>query len=206
MNQKALITFLVVIIVILTGTAVYFATNQTEPLPQPTSQKELETTTSEKTMPSSETPATTAESMNWQTYTENTTGFSIQYPNGWPVREPSPGDCGDNKICEIAFGNLPQAPDDTVTIQNLVNILVHSPGAITRNGGDGYFNCENIKEITLSSGLNAETKECINDMDGSRQYFYTFKKNGWWYQIISRKGSEAEKVFGDMANSFVFTR
>ena len=80
------------------------------------------------------------------------------------------------------------------------------PGAISSNGGDGTTNCDNIQEVTLTNGVAAETKECINDMDGSRQYFYTFKKNGWWYQIISRKGSEAAKVFEDMVNSFAFTR
>lgn len=206
MNKKALITFLVVVIIILTGTTVYFATKEAEPSPQPTSEVVSETSTQENNLPSNESSSEPAEMMDWQTYTENTTGFSIQYPNGWPVREPAPGDCGENKICEIAFGNLPQAPDDTVAIQNLVNILVHSPEAIAGNGGDGTTNCENTRAVTLDNGLTAETKECINDMDGSRQYFYTFKKDGWWYQIISRKGSEATKIFDEMANSFAFTR
>jgi hypothetical protein len=206
MNQKSLITFLVIVIIILTGTAVYLATKQAEPLSQPTSEVVPETSTQENGLPSRETSSEPAEMKDWQTYTENTTGFSIQYPNGWPVREPAPSDCGENKICEIAFGNLPQAPDDTAAIQNLVNVLVHSPGSIAGNGGDGTTNCENARTVTLDSGLTAETKECVNDMGGSRQYFYTFKKSGWWYQIISSKGSEAAKIFYDMANSFAFTK
>lgn len=206
MNQKTLITLLIVVIIILIGTAVYFATNQPAPSPQPTSEEKVNTTTPESptVIPKTSTDAT--ETMKWQTYTENTTGFSIKYPNGWPVKKPGANDCGESKICEIAFGNLPQELDDYVALQNLINILVHSPGAIEGNSGDGYTNCENIKTVTLSSGLDAETKECTNDMDGSRQYFYTFKKDGWWYQIISRKGSEAAKVFNEMANSFAFTK
>lgn len=206
MNKKALITFLVVVIIILTGTATYFATKQADISPQPTSEEVLETSTQVNILPSTKTSPETAKVISWQTYTNNTTGFSIKYPDGWPVREPAPSDCSENIICEINFGNLPQAPDDTVAIQNSINILVHSPGIIAGNGGDGYTNCENIRTVTLDSGLTAETKECINDMDGSQQYLYTFKKNGWWYQIISRKGTEAAKVFDDMVNSFAFTK
>lgn len=66
--------------------------------------------------------------------------------------------------------------------------------------------CEYIETIKLDSGLQAEKKNCTDYMDGYTAYVYTFKNNGWWYQVANFKGEESTEIIDQMLNSFSFTR
>jgi hypothetical protein len=96
MNQRILIAILVVVIIILTGTTVYFATVNKENQPiepvtkvvqqsEPTSAVQQSTqqttkTTDQKTKPTDETAS-------WKTYSNTKAGFELKYPQNWSVKE-----------------------------------------------------------------------------------------------------------------------
>jgi len=182
MNQRSLIAILVVIIIALAGVVAYLAINQEE------------------------TPTQTNVETGWETYTEENTGFSIDYPSDWPVQESGVTDCVGNR-CGVSFGNSPQGPDDYDAFSNLIQVSISSPGAIAGSGiGPDPATCSNVQTTTLTSGFEADTKECINEMTGETDFYYEIENDGWVYQILSGKGEVAASVFDDMANSFTFVQ
>jgi hypothetical protein len=96
---------------------------------------------------------------------------------------------------------------DGIGADSLVYLYVYSPDALKSNDGkDAMDGCKKITKVTLSSGLQAEKKQCVSAMDASTEFIYTISKNGWKYQLVGSEGEKAVKVFDSMANSFKFTK
>ena len=96
MNQRILIAVLVVIIIILTGTTVYFATVNKEsqsvsPAAKVVQQPEVASLVQQSTQQTTQTtaPKTEAadETASWKTYSNNKAGFELKYPKDWSVEE-----------------------------------------------------------------------------------------------------------------------
>lgn len=144
---------------------------------------------------------------NWTTLRNDKLSFSVKYPQGWPVKEPTAENCNDNTICEFVFGTLPTSQNDETAIDNLITLMVHSPSIISNNNGDGLENCTNIEQMNLPNSLVVEKKVCYLESPVPRQTIvYTFKQNNYWYQFISHNGPESMKVFDAMINTFRFTK
>ncbi len=110
MNQKSLVVILGVVVVILLGTTIYFATisNVNQPALEPVIKQSTQpvATQSASTTPTNPTAL--------QTYTNSMYGFSFQYPNQFKIgendlkKEPAPGgvvftlDVSDNILVTIA--------------------------------------------------------------------------------------------------------
>ncbi len=204
MNHKSLITLLVVIIIILTGVSVYFATNSNVVRTQPSEETEvvLETIKIEENLEGAEEDV---ETITFKTYSNSDAGFSIDYPNDWPIRE---GDCSDPSFeCEFTFGDLPQGPGDREGMINYVSVAIRS--SEISDGVAGFMveteDCENYDYVTLPSGLEAGMKTC-QAIDGFVQYRFAFENNDSLYTIggFMESGGKAIDEFDDMLQSFTF--
>lgn len=152
---------------------------------------------------------TPEEVSNWKTYRNNELGFEIKYPASWPILDIKPGECGEANVCTIVFGiDKPLSPTgegEGIGAINLVFLNVFSPETLAvTDGKDGTMDCEKYEKIPLSSGLEAEKKQCVSAMDATIEYFYTIDKNGWKYQLTTGALNENMKTFDKMLESFKF--
>lgn len=107
MNQKTVIAILGVVVIILLGTTVYFATiNKVSQPVAPASkvvQQPVTTTPSstQPTVPTVQTPQS-AEDISWKTYTNKTAGYQVTLPDAWKGYEAGDAGIGHTEI-EFSF-------------------------------------------------------------------------------------------------------
>ena len=155
------------------------------------------------------TPISTVQdgTANWKTYRNDKYGVEVQYPSNWILPTPNSSNvCDDNIICEITIGRIPLPVNPGEDISFVVSLLIHPPKVLSENHGwDGFDPCPPSQKVSLTSGLQAERKQCAG-IDGETDIF-SIDKDGVKYQIVHNIGSaEANNIFEKIANSFRFLR
>lgn len=202
MNQKNLVTILGVVVFILLGTTIYFATvsNVSQPAPVPA----IQTPTANQQANNIPAPAVNDNSA-MKTYSSQKYGFNLSYP-------------GDYKIKETNYEQEPQ-PGGTIYVVQLGDASVADFDADFDKGIMVYVAkiekglASGTDSLAAPNGMDpASKKDTTLDGQKARIYnngeIYTVAKNGYEYLMIL--GGDANQTtkdnFAKIATSFKFTK
>lgn len=207
MNQKTIITILVVVVVILLGTTIYFATVSNTSQPAQTPLVKQQATQSPATTPVQTNNTATTVPSDWKTYSDQKYGYQLQYPSNWNLASDNGSDSdgynvtvwqgdGFNKdniqIVKVMYGTN---ADGTVSNREIyLKMLTNgSHSNISVAGGQGYYSVNETK------GGPSPTIYLVGDKEIFLMNFNIFD---------SKKTplSEAEKLFKQVIGTFKFTK
>lgn len=188
MNQKSIIAVLGVVVVILIGTTIYFATinKSSQPVelapkvveqaePAPATQQSAAQPTAPTTQPAAQS-ASVHETANWQTYSNSTYGFEFKYPKTWRKG-------GDENMAYVAGNWYTLKPGSSV-------LLCLPPDGCQ----DSTIRISAIENIDVDSIISLLTKNDQREIDIQESKFVGVKAktlifNNEWKEIVLQRGN-----------------
>lgn len=171
MNQKGFANIiLVIVIVILVGAVGYFAfVKKSEPIAQQS------TPTPVATQTKTSVPTPKDETVNWKTYSNQTLGFSIKYPQGWRMAQ-----CGTNCV-----GLGPQNKPEDIAIS--INILQYP-----MSEAKAY-----LPVLSINNGITEEKSVTIGDVQWNRVTVQQNESGTKFYEYLKEKSGKTIDISGD---------